>query len=82
MKRNINKIEAHKNFGINTFNFYLCTYEYSLYIYGTCQRTASDPITEGCEPPCGCWELNSGPLEEYPMLLTAEPSLQPQHAHF
>jgi hypothetical protein len=21
-------------------------------------------ITDGCEPPCGCWELNSGPLEE------------------
>ncbi|KRY65434.1 hypothetical protein T4D_8955 [Trichinella pseudospiralis] len=19
---------------------------------------------DGCEPPCGCWELNSGPLEE------------------
>ena len=38
---------------------------------------ASDPITDGCEPPCGCWELNSGPLEEQLMLLTAEPSLQP-----
>ena len=23
-----------------------------------------DPITDGCEPPCGCWDLNSGPLEE------------------
>jgi hypothetical protein len=20
-------------------------------------------ITDGCEPPCGYWELNSGPLE-------------------
>jgi len=30
----------------------------------------------GCEPPCGCWELNSGPLEEKTMLLTTEPSLQ------
>jgi len=28
------------------------------------------------EPSFGCWELNSGPLEEQPMLLTAEPSLQ------
>ena len=36
-----------------------------------------DPIAECCEPPCGCWELNSGPLEEQAMLLTAEPSLQP-----
>jgi len=26
--------------------------------------------------PCGCWELNSGPLEEQSELLTAEPSLQ------
>jgi hypothetical protein len=32
---------------------------------------------DGCEPPCGCWELNSGPLEEKPVLLTAEPFLQP-----
>jgi hypothetical protein len=35
-------------------------------------------ITDGCELPYGCWELNSGPLEEQPVLLTAEPSLQPQ----
>jgi hypothetical protein len=42
----------------------------------THQKRASDPITDGCEPPCGCWELNSGPLEEQSVLLTAEPSLQ------
>ncbi|GAB1287890.1 Golgi pH regulator [Apodemus speciosus] len=34
-------------------------------------------ITDSCEPPCGCWELNSRPLEEQSVLLTAEPSLQP-----
>ena len=38
---------------------------------------ALDLITDGCEPPCGCWDLNSGPLEEQSVLLTAEPSLQP-----
>ena len=43
----------------------------------THQKRASDPITDGCEPPCGCWELNSGPLEEQSVLLTTEPSLQP-----
>jgi hypothetical protein len=32
--------------------------------------------TDGCEPPCGCWELNSGPLEEQSVLLTTEPLLQ------
>ena len=36
----------------------------------------SDSITDGCEPPCRCWELNSEPLEEESGLLT-EQSLQP-----
>jgi hypothetical protein len=35
------------------------------------------PIIDGCEPPSSCWELNSGPLEEQLVLLTAEPSLHP-----
>ncbi|CAO2644820.1 Syntaxin-binding protein 4, partial [Lemmus lemmus] len=33
------------------------------------QRRAPDLITDGCEPPCGCWELNSGLLEDQPVLL-------------
>ena len=40
------------------------------------QMRAPDLITDGCEPPCGCRELNLGPLEES-VLLTAEPSLKP-----
>jgi hypothetical protein len=32
--------------------------------FQTHQKRASDPITDGCEPPCGCWELNPDPLEE------------------
>jgi hypothetical protein len=35
---------------------------------------------DGCEPPCGCWDLNSGPSEEQSVLLTPEPSLQPDLA--
>jgi hypothetical protein len=35
------------------------------YCLQTHQKRASGPITDGCEPPCGCWELNSGPLEEH-----------------
>jgi hypothetical protein len=42
----------------------------------THQKKAPDPITDGCEPPCGCWELNLGPLEEQSVLLTAESSIQ------
>ena len=29
-----------------------------------------------CEISCGCWELNSGLLEEQSLFLTNEPSLQ------
>ena len=46
------------------------------------QKMVTNPITDGCEPPCGCWELNSGSLEEQSVLLTAEPSLQPQKSFF
>jgi hypothetical protein len=51
----------------------LCSYAH--------QKRALDSITDGCEPPCGCWELNLGPLEEQLVLLTAEPSLQHHHHH-
>jgi len=56
------------------FIYYI--YKYTVAVQ-THQKRASDLITDGCEPPCGCWELNSGPLEEQSVLLTAEPSLQP-----
>ena len=42
-----------------------------------CQKRAPDLIIDGCEPPCACWELNSGSLEEQSVLLASEPSLQP-----
>ncbi|CAO2628536.1 E3 ubiquitin-protein ligase NEDD4, partial [Lemmus lemmus] len=40
-------------------------------------RSHGTAFLDSCELPCGCWELNSGPLEEQSVLLTAEPSLQP-----
>ena len=51
-------------------------YSVSLACVPKSQKRASDPITDGCEPPCGCWELNLGPLEEQSVFLTTEPSLQ------
>jgi hypothetical protein len=42
----------------------------------TLQKRESDLMTDGCKPPCGCWDLSSGPMEEQLVLLTAEPSLQ------
>jgi hypothetical protein len=55
------------------FKIYLFTYFKCALSTHTpaCQKRASDPITDGCEPPCGCWELNSGPLEEQSVLLTS-----------
>ena len=43
----------------------------------TLQKKESDLLTDGCEPPCGCWDLNSGPSEEKSVLVIAEPPLQP-----
>ena len=57
--------------------FILCIWVYSRYTVQTHQKRVSDPITDGCEPPCGCWDLNSGPLEGQSVLLTTKPSLQP-----
>jgi hypothetical protein len=32
---------------------------------------------DGCEPPCGCWDLNTWLLVEQSVFLTAELSYQP-----
>ena len=55
------------------FIHYMLVHCSCLQIY---QKRVSDLITDGCEPLCGCWDLNSGPLEEQLVLLTSEPSLQ------
>lgn len=34
-------------------------------------------LQTSCELPCGFWELNPVPLEEHPLLISAEPSPQP-----
>jgi hypothetical protein len=53
-------------------------YLFILYIWVQIhQKRSWDPNTESCELPSGCWELNSGPLEEQSVLLSAESSLQP-----
>ena len=64
---------------LNSFKkylFILCIWVHHCSLQTHLKR-ASDPIADGCEPPCGCWELNSGPLKEQSVLLTAEPSPQP-----
>ena len=43
----------------------------------THQKGPSGPITDAWELPCGCWELNWGPLEGKSVFVTTEPSIQP-----
>jgi hypothetical protein len=43
----------------------------------TSQKRAPNLIIDGYKPPCGWWELNSGPFERV-AILTSKPSLQPQ----
>ena len=45
-------------------------------------RSPGTGVTDTCVLLCGYWELNPGPLEDQPVLLTAEPSLQPLFTHF
>jgi len=58
------------------FKIYLFMYSILPAYVTAGQKRAPDLITDGCEPPCGRWDLNSGPLEEQSVLLTTEPSLQ------
>ena len=59
-------------------NIFLKSFIYFMYMSTlyTRQKRESDPITDECESPCGCWQFYSGSLEEQLVVLTAEPSLQ------
>ena len=65
---------------ITEFLFLRFIYYYSL-VHCSClqmhQKRTSDLIMGSCEPPCGCWDLNSGPLEVQSVLLPTEPFHQP-----
>jgi hypothetical protein len=62
------------------FHFFKDLFILCVWVHCSCfqthQKRAWDPITDGCDPPCGCWELNSGCLKEKLMLLSTKPSLQ------
>jgi hypothetical protein len=48
-------------------------------MHGRGQKKALEPwswVTDGCELPCGCWELSPGPLQKQPIPLTTELPLQ------
>ena len=39
-------------------------------------------VTDGSQPPCGCWELYPSPLQKQSALSTARPSLEPHLSLF
>jgi hypothetical protein len=49
---------------LKIYLFIICKYTVAV------QKRESDLVTDGCEPPCGCWDLNSGPSEEQSGALT------------
>jgi hypothetical protein len=58
--------------------FILCALVFYLHIC-LCENVGllATGVTESCELWGGCWELNPGPLEKQPVLLTTESSPQP-----
>jgi hypothetical protein len=62
-------------FFLNIYLFVIC--KYTVAVFRHSRRGHQIFVTDGCELPCGCWDLNSGPLEEQSALLTSEPSHQP-----
>jgi hypothetical protein len=73
---------THASFFKNVFYYLFIICKYTSCLQAP-QKRESDLIMDGCEPPCRCWDLNSGPLEGQSVLPTTEPSLQPPaHASF
>jgi hypothetical protein len=55
--------------------FIIC--KYTVAVFRQHQKRASDLIMGGCEPPCGCWDLNFALQKSSRVLLPTEPSHQP-----
>ena len=56
------QVEHYKFFLKKIYLFHVCGY--TVAVFRHTRRGHQMPITDGCEPPYGCWELNSGPLEK------------------
>jgi len=65
-------------FYVFPFSFILCVLMFCWHVL-LFECIGSSGVTDSYELPCGCWELNLGPLEEQPVLLTTEPSPAPFH---
>jgi hypothetical protein len=55
-------------FFFKIYLFIIC--KYTVAVFRHSRRGSQIFFTDGCEPPCGCWDLNSGPSEEQSGALT------------
>jgi hypothetical protein len=60
---------------------FIIIFKYTVAVF-SCTRRGHQISSRMAVSHHGCWDLNSGPLEEQSMLLTAEPSLQPPSCCF
>ena len=81
-KKKLNSLKNILPLSSDWFIYILCTLVFYLHVYLDEVRSPGTGVSNSCELPCGCWELNPDTLEEPPVLLTAEPSLQPQSQVF
>jgi hypothetical protein len=69
--------------GIFIFKIYLfIIYKYTVAVFRHTRRGHLISLQMVMSHQCSCWDLNSGPSEEQSVLLTAEPSLQPEGLGF
>jgi hypothetical protein len=50
--------------------YFIIICKYTVAVFRHTRRGSQIFVTDGCEPPCGCWDLNSGPSEEQSGALT------------
>lgn len=60
----------------NSGRTFFITYLNLSYVHWCEDVRSGTRVTDSCDLPYRCWGLNPGPLEEQPVLLTAELSLQ------
>lgn len=63
---------------VSVFCLHVCLCTHALPSSQKRGQTPETEVTDVCEPLCGLWDLNPGPLQEQPGVLTTEPLLQPQ----
>jgi hypothetical protein len=56
------------HFFLKIYLFIIC--KYTVAVFRHTRRGHQISVTGGCEPPCGRWDLNFGPLEEQSGALT------------